>query len=350
MKKPKIPVLPTDLMATFYAEAAAFYKAAPWKHCSDADIFGVLVPESGELHFISIMGGGGQCFGIATYRGWDGLSFFMAVADGAAEVDPDIILKEQDGLLLEFVTKDYLDEFEVKAARATGFRPVDRNGWIIVRELSPGWMPWLPREKDIIALRNAISAVAPFMARQKKNPEWTHAKAGESVPVFTWNDSKAVWKLEWWGPQKIMKNSVKVAGETALPPMDELLVARITSTAQKSDARWAAHSFYASEPVLEEDRPFFPKICALLDQTADICLGVEMAQPKQNAGITLRDLALKKMFELKIIPAVIAAPGPEYLFGLINLKETLGVEVELAPSDTGANFEAEFRKNAEHRN
>ena len=46
MKKAKTPTLPADLMSAFYAEASAFYEAAPWKHCSDADVFGVLVPES----------------------------------------------------------------------------------------------------------------------------------------------------------------------------------------------------------------------------------------------------------------------------------------------------------------
>ena len=59
----------TQLMREFYEEASSLYRAAPWNICENGDLFGVLIPETSELHFVSIMGNGGECFGLATYRG-----------------------------------------------------------------------------------------------------------------------------------------------------------------------------------------------------------------------------------------------------------------------------------------
>lgn len=349
MKQAKAPQLPTDLMAAFYAEAAAFYEAAPWNHCSDTDIFGVVVPGTGELHFVSIMGGGGQCFGIATYRGWEGLQFFDEVANGVAAEDPDIVLKRQNGLLLEFVTKKFLDDFEKEMAEATGFEPADKDGWIIVRELSPGWLPWLPQKKDIEALRSILALVPEFVRRQIADPEWTYAHGDERVPVLRWQEKKAKWRLEWWGAGKIEKNSGAAGQDVAIPPMDELLVANIARDGRRTDARWEAHSFFGSEPLIEGERPFFPQVCVALDQTADLCLGVALAKPSQVPGIVLRDLFLGKMRELGVIPAVIAVADPQHLFGLISLKEAFGIDIEIRESEAGIEFEEHFRKNVERR-
>jgi hypothetical protein len=53
------------------------------------------------------------------------------------------------------------------------------------------------------------------------------------------------------------------------------------------------------------------------------------------------------MAALNLIPAAISAPAPDYLFGLISLKEIFGIEIKLQPATSGLEFESEFRQNVE---
>ena len=348
MKKAKLPTLSIGLAKDFFAEATAFYEAKPWESCSDADLFGVLIPETSELHFVSVMGGGGQCYGIGTYRGLAGLEFFDAVASGAAVDDPDIVRKRQSGLLLEFVSKKFLDDFEKDLVKSTGFKAIDRNGWILVRELSPGWMPWFPKDSDLGTLRRILSVIPDFAKRQKADPEWTHSGRDE-MAIYVWQEQDSKWKLNWWGMEKIEEVSAASEPSFVLTPMDEVLVTRLGRDCRRTNDTWEAHSFFSNEPVLEGDRPFFPRLCVAMDQKKRICLGVELSRPTDVPGLALRNLFLKKMQETGVIPATIAVTNTDYLIGMVSLKEAFDIELKLTDPEAGADFESSFREKNESR-
>lgn len=335
----------TQLMRSFYAEATAFYKAAPWKIFQNGDLFGVLIPETSELHFVSIMGNGGECFGLATYRGYEGLRLFFDVMNGAGLEDPDTCRRRQDGLLLEFVQKKFLSDFEKAHVKATGFNPVDKDSWVFVRELSPGWEPWWPKEQDIKSLCHILAVLPEVIRNQKENRLWTHDKSGKRLPVFVFKKQKAAWQFEWWGKRKIARQHSEDEGPLKIKALDELLIARVAKSGKKSKATWEALSFYSREPVLEGDRPFYPKICAVLDQKTELCFGLELASPDNLPGAVLRDLTLTTIQKTGEIPACIVTDDPKHLFGLLTLKEALGIDIKLEPLEVGPMLIEDFREN-----
>lgn len=297
----------TELMRSFYDEASALYKAAPWKICQNGDLFGVLIPETSELHFVSIMGSGGECFGLATYRGYEGLRLFSDVMDGAGVQDPEGCRRRQDGLLLEFVQKKFLDEFEKIHVKSTGFTAVDKNSWVFVRELSPGWEPWAPTEKDIKALRHIMDVLPEVVRNQKADRLWIYGKSGKSAfPVYVFQKQKKAWAFEWWSERKIAKQKIESTVAALSTAPDDLSIARVARSAKKSKATWEAFSFYSNEAVLENERPYYPKICVVLDQKTAFSFGLELASPEVLPGVLLRDLALATMQKTGEIPARIA--------------------------------------------
>ena len=68
-QRPTPPTISAVLTTTFFQSASELYKVAPWESFHDSEIFGVVIPEKSEMHFTSIMGSGGQCFGLGTNRG-----------------------------------------------------------------------------------------------------------------------------------------------------------------------------------------------------------------------------------------------------------------------------------------
>lgn len=333
-------------MRSFYTEASAMYKAAPWKICQNGDLFGVVIPETSELHFVSVMGNGGQCFGLGTYRGHDGLQLFSDVMDGAGVEDPEGCRRRQDGLLLEFVQKKFLDEFEKMHVKSTGFTAMDKNGWVFVRELSPGWEPWAPKEKDIKALRHIMTVLPEVVRNQKADRLWIYGKSGkQAFPVFVFKKQKKAWVLEWWSERKIAKQKMESTVAALSTAPDELLIARVAKSAKKSKATWEAFSFYSQEPVLENERPYYPKICTILDQNSALCFGTEIASPDNLPGVLLRDLALATMQKTGEIPARIATDDLDHLTSLIPLKEALGIDIKLEPLEVGPMLIEDFREN-----
>ena len=67
MSKTKSPTL--EEWKRLYDLMAQVKKAAPWDWMEEGDIFGIQMPETKELGFISVMGALGEHFAVAVYQG-----------------------------------------------------------------------------------------------------------------------------------------------------------------------------------------------------------------------------------------------------------------------------------------
>jgi len=343
---PKPPVISAESLKSFYQAANETYKSAPWKYCSDADVFGVVIPETKELHFVSVMGGGGQCFGLATYRGIEGLEFFFSVMDGAGDMDPFIAQRKQNGLLMEFTSKKYLTDFDLEMIEQVRFKPTNAKSWVLVKEMTPGWYPWAPQEKDILALTTIMSLLPTYTEMQKEDPEWTLGDGEDVFPIFTWKKKAADWKVEWWNQDKILKACSETVTETSVKPVDELKLQKAKSQKKSKQAIWEAYSFYMPEPVLDEDRPYFPEICAIMDHKANLCLAMEVIPPTQDRAIVLRDLAINTINKVGHAPQVIIIEEMGLLFGMITLKEALEIDIKFDATECGYSLQESIYKQA----
>lgn len=346
---PTPPKIPAELATTFLKAAADFYKLSPWETFSDSEIFGILIPETKELHFSSVMGGAGQCFGFATNRGFKGLLFLREILDGLAEDDSFEARLQQDGLLLEFTQKKYLDEFDLALANQSNFKPASPNAWVLTRDLSPGYVPWFVSEKDLNTFNQIMSATKALIEMVDEDPSCIIHDPEKRAPMLIWKSKSSSWQLEFWTNKKIRLNDKSSNfGEYFLPSLDELLLRRLKNLKIDKKQTWLVHDFYSREPVLEKDRPFYSRICSVLDNKNDLCLGMELISPEKIAGHALRDLVLKSISDQKYIPAKIVVSKSEQLLGLIALEKSLGIEVGFGDMDQAIEFEAAFRKKMEN--
>jgi hypothetical protein len=125
--KPKPSKVNTELLKQFFKQSRLFYESKPWEHMTDSDLFGVVVPDTHEIHMVTVMGAAGTCFGVASYRGIWGLEFYNSVAAGDFEEDPASSRFYQDGLLMEFVNKKYLDKFDSLLSKVNLFYPIQNH-------------------------------------------------------------------------------------------------------------------------------------------------------------------------------------------------------------------------------
>jgi hypothetical protein len=344
-----VPKINTEELIQFYRSAQAVYDLAPWKSCSDSDLFGVLVNETNELHFVSIMGGAGQCFGIASYRGLAGLDLFLAVLDGLFEVDPTLVQRRQDGLLLEFVDRLSLELADAEMLEQAKYEAPNPSSWVSFHEFSRGWAPWGPSSKDIISMQTIFSALPRFTELQAQDSDWTTKRGRNAFPVFL-RSKGSEWNVEWWGDEKIAKISEEIEsiGKKESPVAEPSL--DIAKRLEKNAAAiWEAYCFYAPTAESTGGRAFFPEICAIMDRKTERCLAMEIIRPVQNRSVVLRDLALKAMASEGYLPAGIVIEETELLKEILILKRALGVEFKINAANIGRQFESQMFENSKVR-
>lgn len=77
---------------------------------SDADVFGVQNPETGEMGYCCIMGALGQHLALGVYLGTESLAGYLKIRKGeVTEADPEMLYVNKC-LMASFEDRDFLDE------------------------------------------------------------------------------------------------------------------------------------------------------------------------------------------------------------------------------------------------
>jgi len=138
-----------------YEAAIAFQRAAPWEWMTNEDIFAVVNPINGETGYCSILGNGGQEFGLGIFLGDAGLCRFAALLDEQEADDPtETVMTPLLTFLL--VSRDELDEDDRKIVRSLGLSFRGRNAWPLFRSQRPGYAPWFLEGDEAIYLTAAL--------------------------------------------------------------------------------------------------------------------------------------------------------------------------------------------------
>lgn len=344
LQEPQPPKVSTELIKKFFKQARSFYDSKPWDHITDADLFGIVVPDTQEIHMVTVMGAGGECFGIATYRGIWGLEFYNSVSAGDFELDPASARRHQDGLLMEFVNKKYLDKFDKELVKQGQYIAPDAKSSILLRDMAPGWMPWGLQDKDLLALISVMEVVPQVIEYQMEDDEWTFSDNKGRFPIFVYNKKKQLWDIRWWSEDQIAKASEKIEITAPhLTPTDELTIHKLKQLEIANGVEWELYTFFSDLPAIDKSRPFFPEFAAVLDKKAGFCFGTDTFSPNEHRASVARDVAVDAMLKHKVIPSVIWADRIELLAGVFTLKEALGIDLKLGPSSFGHELEEGMR-------
>ncbi len=125
-------------LARLFGAAQRVHEIRPWEWLLDRDVFGVRVADDAETYWCSVMGAGGEFFGIGVYRGDESFAAFRAMQDGS---DPYAGMCGFDGFLFSFVDRDELDAQGVKRAKDSGLKFRGSAAWPQLEEVKYGRLP-----------------------------------------------------------------------------------------------------------------------------------------------------------------------------------------------------------------
>ncbi len=83
-----VPGITSELLGSFYAAAAAYYRAAPWVHLNNFQVIALRYPANDEYRFAMSMGQGGIEYGLAKYLNWQDVVRQFTENDNPVEMLP----------------------------------------------------------------------------------------------------------------------------------------------------------------------------------------------------------------------------------------------------------------------
>jgi hypothetical protein len=76
-----------------YEAAVRVKEISPWEWMTEADIFGVQNPETGELGFVSVMGMLGEHYAVSLYLGSEGIHGYLNLQEMGPFTDPKDLIQ-----------------------------------------------------------------------------------------------------------------------------------------------------------------------------------------------------------------------------------------------------------------
>jgi hypothetical protein len=315
--------------STLLDRAEAFRDLAPWRWVNGTSILGVRDQNSGETDWCSIMGQGGETFGVAIYQGDRGLgSLQRMLRDGSDPFDACI---QQVAAVLTFNDRDMLTKDMVAVLKACGRRYRGANAWPELVIHDPGYFPMPPMTVDgIQRLTIDLESLFGMCVQAAKDPGWDQHDE---------QDQPWVAKPDPGGMTAVMRESMPTIPDPPMPVIvvDEVAAARIRAKGGRSGAAVLIDWFVGSAVIDGPEaagRPYFVAHATAFDLRTGMILGMEMCRLAQvwqeTAGLLL------KVSETGGVPHQIMVRRPEAVTILGPLAQALGTDLVHSPETADA--------------
>ena len=261
------------LWAEILTRAETLRELAPWQWINGTSLLGVRDQVSGEIDWCSIMGQGGQTFGVAIYRGEAGLrSLQHMIEHGPDEFDA---ILQQTAHVLTFNDRNGITKDMAVILKACDRRYRGANAWPELIIHDPGFFPMPPR--DVATLRRTITVLDGLFCmfiNATKNPGWDMA-----------DDQDRAWVAlpETDGKTTIVRQAIAVVPPLPLPviPVDEVSVGRIRAR-RRAASNPVFIDWFPGDAVIDgpdaAGRPYFAMHLLAFDMSTGMILAAEVSR------------------------------------------------------------------------
>jgi hypothetical protein len=302
--------------------ALAFLLDTPWIWMSNEDVFAVEDPISRQTGYCSIMGCGGEEFGLLVFLGERGWERLRAVHEGAYPEDRETNLMTP---LLSFSLTRYedLQPNDLKFLRETGLHARAGDPVPFFRSQRPGYAPWRLDPAEIVFLTAALREARVVASKSLQRKVDTMYKPGQ-VKVLTRCLKAGHWVDEW---RNLPGKAEVKAG--ALSNVQTMRLRMLDALVGRKSGTWEADFYLISLPVGEEgEPPYFPFCIMLVDSLSGQVDGAELIEPWISHD-QQRDHLIQLLEKARRLPAVIRYQSESTRRLLLPVAEALGIRLEM---------------------
>ena len=244
---------------------------APWDWMEESDIFGIQMPDTKDLGFISVMGMLGEHFAMAVYQGAKGLGGFWNIHSQGHHISPEVVLQVPQ-LQASFEDREMISKEDREVIKKLGRIYRGAKGWPQFRSYRPGCFPWHIEKNEADMLICALEQLLEIAPRFREDPHlFKPTEAEHDYLVRVKNDEK-------W--EDSVKHVTFREEKTLDLLMDEETLERLRKM-MPGKLMLEIDLHMMDKPVQEkpEERPYFPFMLMLADSDSGMILGVDLLAP-----------------------------------------------------------------------
>jgi hypothetical protein len=166
-----------DTWAEAYVAMDRLSELAPWQWMADRDVFAVRDKATDEVGYVSVLGAGGESFGVLLFLGSYGfwtLQRQIELGDrlGAGDAEPSELLEYMPfAVSATFEDREDVSAVQRRYIRELGLSYRGRQAWPSVRFHEPGYAPGEPSDDHVSFLCLALYATMYVAERTREKPD-----------------------------------------------------------------------------------------------------------------------------------------------------------------------------------
>lgn len=308
-----------ELWRELFDLANQFKQLAPWRWMADYELFAVVDPHSGEIGYCSVLGGGGEVYGLATYVGEEGFRSLIQTVENEIQGFP----YEQRSLLLSFDNRSELTVDDYRLIKQLGLTFRGKNAWPTFRSMQPGYAPWFLDKWEIRFFIEVLGQAIHVCERMREKPNLLDI---EEDRIFARVKKKLDHAYEWVDDS--VANFVPEEEEDLYLYIPEDELADIRKSYPVVDATFECDVSFYPEAVQDhpDDRPYFPYLYMCIDTESGMVIDTKLLQNTDVEG-AVRHQFIEMILNLKYIPKTVCIDNKKTFYSLYPLAIELGIKL-----------------------
>lgn len=236
----------------------------PWEYFENGEIIALQLDDM--TYFVSVMGAGGQEFGLMMYDEEEGYASLEAILSGKPL--PEDFSYGMNALTVNYVDRDELDKHDYELTKECGFSFRGKKNWITFRTYDPGLAPDIPRFMDVELMKSMIAAMINVTHMRQSGWHYPSIMLNQ-FPAFRVEEDG---EIEWVGILTVEKNkNYPIEFE-----INDIEIAQLKKK-PKSSHQFEFDLFYMPYPVSENgERPIYPVLYMVADRGIGQIIGQDM--------------------------------------------------------------------------
>lgn len=292
----------------------------PWEKFWDMDLIGVIKDDDEDAVFYSILGRGGDCYGIAVYEGFEGLnSFLMLTMQQSMNLSTEYAMFNQKNLTCYWGNRDELSDKQRKIIKELGYTYRGKNQWLYFLSFEPGYYPYNMDTDEVSRMTEHMRNLERALKCYEQETEGVDFKHGNMYHIMLDEE-----------------NEIISTGEMPLPftsfqfgnllITDEKLLSDLAKVPKCNAVLEADVSVLgASVNDKKYDRPANPALSLLGDANSGAVIKFEMLEPEDDAIVMLAEILIGFIFQFGTpkevrVTNVIVEAGLEQICDVCKIK------------------------------
>jgi hypothetical protein len=282
--KPKI--IPANVWSSIYQYAREIRLMRPWEKLHETDVFGIRIPGTDRIYFISVMGSIGEFFALSAYKGYESFFKFFELQEKEDKAHPTDILTIHH-LMLSFLDRKEMEKEDLDAIRKSGESFRGKKSWPRLEEIVQGYFPAFPEGESLDDLPVLLEQAVWVLSKAVIDPDFLNYGSDSDEKVYVRTPTGPATKPKWNTcfelpePEKFQQRfDIKYSYKSAAK----------VSKKKVSDTVLQVELFLLPNAVKEPGtKPHFPFVMLFVEKESGMVAGMRMLSPVPD---------LKSMYEI----------------------------------------------------